>query len=395
MVAPEYNPCPVTSLAIASLLLLLHPHSAPTLWVDAKIAQDEVEMLICIRGDHAEPWIYEALPADELMDLITAEESKLACAAVQKYFSKNNPVYINEKRVMPIARAVETPEDAEGNKLIDYLAFRISYPCEDWPKTVRFEWQDFEGASFQNEPLVPGTLRIGPQVELMAFAEDDPTFTWALPASGLPTRRGVESVPAPPAGTVPWIAHGILAFTFLVGSFGLLRVRAGASAWLIVVSLVSTGAMALPWKVSEEPVIAEPQARVVFETLLGNVYSAFDAITEEEEYDLLALSVEDSLLDELYLDVRKGLIIRTQGGAVAQVGNIERRSSEIEFTGAREFRAKWRWRVYAHITHWAHTHSRINEYLAEFKVRATDDGWRISEYEVLDLARIPVPEEER
>jgi len=376
-------------------VLLAHPHTAPTLWIDAKIAQDEVELLICIRADHAEPWIFEALPPSELIDMITEEESKLACAAIQKYFSKNNPVYINKLRVMPIARSVETPEDAEGNKLIDYLAFRISYRCEDWPKIVRFEWQDFEGASFQNEPLVPGTLRIGPQVELMAFSEEEPTFTWAQPESGLPTRRGVRSVPAPPADTVPWIAHGIVAFSFLFGVFALQQVRAGVGAWVTVLALTAGGAFALPWQPSEEPVITEPQARVVFETLLTNVYGAFDAITEEEEYDLLALSVEDSLLDELYLDVRKGLIMRTQGGAVAQVGNIERRSSEIEFTGPREFRAKWRWRVYAHITHWAHTHSRINEYLAEFMVRASDKGWRITEYEVLDLTRIPVPAENR
>jgi hypothetical protein len=385
----------VIHLTIVTLLLLAHPHAAPTLWFDATITEDDVEMVICVRADHAEPWIFEAMAPSELVDMITEEENELACAAIQKYFSKHNPVFINGKRVMPIARAVETPEDGEGNKLIDFLAFRISYPCDGWPKLVRFEWEDYEGASLQNEPVVPATLRIGPQVELMAFSVEEPVFTWAQPESGLPTQRAIESMPAPPAHNVPWIAHGIVAFAFLFGTAGLVRVGGSAGAWLAVLVLTAGSAAALPWKPNEQPVLTKMQARVVFETLLTNVYGAFEAYTEEDEYDLLALSVEHSLLDEIYIDVRKGLIMRTQGGAVAQVGNIERRSSEIEFTGAREFRVKWRWRVYAHITHWAHTHSRINEYLADFKVRATDDGWRISEYEVLNLTRIPVPEDQR
>lgn len=352
-------------------------------------------MTICIRADYAEPWIADALPIEDLVDAVTEEESKLACAAIQKHFSKRNPVFIDGKQVMPVARSIETPEDGEGNKLIAYLAFRIAYPCDGWPEIVRFEWQDFDGAVFQKEPLVPATLRIGPQIELMAFSAEEPVFTWARPEDGLPTRQGIESIAAPDAATVPWIAHGILGLGVLFGGFGLIRVRAGAGAWLAVAILTASSAWALPWKPDQRPVLTHMQARVVFETLLGNVYGAFEAITEEDEYELLALSVEDSLLDELYLDVRRGLIMRTQGGAIAQVGNLERRSSEIEFTGQREFHVKWRWRVYAHITHWAHTHSRINEYLAEFKVRATDEGWRISEFEVLDLTRIPVPADER
>ena len=65
------------------------------------------------------------------------------------------------------------PEDIDGRTMIDYLSFRIVYPADGWPKKVRFVWDDFEGASFMDESTIPGTLRVGPQIETCAFAEEE------------------------------------------------------------------------------------------------------------------------------------------------------------------------------------------------------------------------------
>jgi hypothetical protein len=379
-------------LSIALLLLLFHPHSAPTLWIDATVAPGEVELLICVRADHAEPWVQGGLPAADLVDFITTEEHAIALEALNRYFGRHNGVFINGERVQPRARRVSTPEDAEGREMIDYLAFELSYPCEGWPSKVRIVWEDFEAANFQNEPLVPGTLRVGPQIESMAFSPEEPTFTWAYPETGLPTREAIVAIEAPQSA--PWAAHFLIGIAALGGLIGLLRAGAGVGSWLLLLVLIGGSAYALPWDPRENPVVTKSQARVVFETLLDNVYRAFEAITEDESYDLLAYSLEPELTQKLYLEIRQGLEMREQGGALAEVGNIERRGGTIEFTGAREFKVRWRWRVFAHITHWGHTHSRINEYLANFRVRADAKGWRIADYEVLDLQRIPTEDEE-
>lgn len=377
-------------MALALVLLLFHPHAAPTLWVDASIEPDRVELLICVRADHADAWLQGGLPAADLVDAITDEEQKLAKDAIQRYFARHNAVTIDGARVAPIAISVGTPEDADGREMIGFLAFRLLYRCEGWPKKVRIAWEDFEAANFQGEPVIPGTLRIGPQYESMAFSPESPRFTWAYPESGLPKRAALTSIAAPQS--YPWAAHTLLALAAIGGIIGLFRAGAGAASWVLLLLVLGGSAAALPWDPRENPAITKPQARVVFEQLLANVYRAFEAVTEEESYDLLAYSVEPALSQELYLDIRKGLEMREQGGAVAEVGNIERRGGKIEFTGARSFHVQWRWRVFAHITHWGHTHARINEYLADFDVRAGDRGWRISAFQLMDMERIPTGE---
>ena len=48
--------------------------------------------------------------------------------------------------------------------------------------------------------------------------------------------------------------------------------------------------------------------------------------------------------------------------------------------------------MYAHVTHWGHTHSRLNEYLANFLVRADGSSWKIADYELLESQRIEIEE---
>jgi len=377
-------------VALALVLLLFHPHAAPTLWIDASVEPDRVELLVCIRADHADAWLQGGLPAADLVDFITKEEEQLAKEALERYFARHNTVKIEDRLVAPIALSVSTPEDADGREMIGFLAFRLLYRCEGWPKKVQILWEDFEAANFQNEPVIPGTLRIGPQYESMAFTPESPKFTWAYPESGLPQRAALTPIAAP--RSYPWAAHAVLALAALCGVIGLLRAGAGAASWVLLVLILAGSAVALPWDPRENPAITKPQARAVFEQLLANVYRAFEAITEEESYDLLAYSVEPALTQKLYLDIRKGLEMREQGGAVAEVGNIERRGGTIEFTGARAFHVDWRWRVYAHVTHWGHTHARVNEYVAKFDVRAGPSGWRISAFQLMDMQRIPTEE---
>ena len=50
--------------------------------------------------------------------------------------------------------------------------------------------------------------------------------------------------------------------------------------------------------------------------------------------------------------------------------------------------AGYRWRVYGVVTHFGHTHARINEYEAEYLVRHNGRSWRITESRVRQNKRV-------
>jgi len=67
----------------------------------------------------------------------------------------------------------------------------------------------------------------------------------------------------------------------------------------------------------------EKSREAVAESLLRNVYRAFDYHSESDIYDTLARSVHGELLADLYLKIKQGLIMQEQGGAVARVQAVK------------------------------------------------------------------------
>src|ERR1039458_3758910 len=68
---------------------------------------------------------------------------------------------------------------------------------------------------------------------------------------------------------------------------------------------------------------SEKSREAVAESLLRNVYRAFDYHSESDIYDALARSVQGDLLADLYLKIKQGLIMQEQGGAVAHVQEVK------------------------------------------------------------------------
>jgi hypothetical protein len=121
----------------------------------------------------------------------------------------------------------------------------------------------------------------------------------------------------------------------------------------------------------------EPREAVA-ESLLSNVYRAFDYHSESDIYDALARSVQGDLLAELYLKIKQGLIMREQGGAVAQVKQVNVLKVEPIAGGSADgFSARVTWQVEGTVEHWGHLHTRINEYAADFAIAAVNGAWKI------------------
>jgi hypothetical protein len=123
----------------------------------------------------------------------------------------------------------------------------------------------------------------------------------------------------------------------------------------------------------------EKSPEAVAESLLRNVYRAFDYHSESDIYDALARSVQGDLLADLYLKIKQGLIMQEQGGAVARVQDVKVIRAEPAAGGGKNgFAERLTWQVEGTVEHWGHIHTRVNEYAAEFQIDPSGGSWKIT-----------------
>ena len=142
-----------------------------------------------------------------------------------------------------------------------------------------------------------------------------------------------------------------------------------------------------------EPVRAEstqldqPNRSKILQQVFANIYRAFDFRSDEEVYDALASSVDGNLLRELYLRIKRTLLMAEQGGAVSQVTAVEVVSATpiTKGTGA-TFESTWR--VTGVTEHWGHVHRRVSEFRAQVTLGRHDGFWKLEKFQLLDEKRI-------
>lgn len=123
----------------------------------------------------------------------------------------------------------------------------------------------------------------------------------------------------------------------------------------------------------------EKSREAVAESLLRNIYRAFDYRLESDVYDALARSVQGDLLADLYLKIRQGLVMQEQGGAVARVREVKVVKTEpVEGGGNSGFAERVTWQVEGTVEHWGHIHTRVNEYAAELAIQPAGGAWKIT-----------------
>ena len=123
----------------------------------------------------------------------------------------------------------------------------------------------------------------------------------------------------------------------------------------------------------------EKSRETVAESLLRNIYRAFDYRSESDIYDALARSVDGDLLADLYLKIRQGLLMQEQGGAVARVKDVKILKAEpLDGKNKNGFNERVTWQVEGTVEHWGHIHTRVNEYAADLQIEAAGGSWRIA-----------------
>jgi hypothetical protein len=154
---------------------------------------------------------------------------------------------------------------------------------------------------------------------------------------------------------------------------------------------VLAGAIALSvaafWLASAATVDDERSGEVV-QALLHNVYRAFDYRDEEAIYDVLARSVSGDLLEQIYLETRRGLELASQGGARAKVKQIELVALEARAAGQGAFLADATWTVAGSVGHWGHVHERRNRVRARLSVGPVEGVFKLIAMDVLEEERL-------
>jgi len=146
-----------------------------------------------------------------------------------------------------------------------------------------------------------------------------------------------------------------------------------------------------PWRETAAGVPSDVEAGQIFQQLHRNIYAAFEAGGESELYDTLARGLEGRALDEVYGEIYEALMMRGRGYVRFDVRRVKPLSTEVlPATGISRpaFRVRYRWRVYGTVTHFGHTHARVNEYEALYLVEHNGRDWRITDTQLQRNQRV-------
>ncbi|MBL1216516.1 MAG: hypothetical protein D8M59_03380 [Planctomycetes bacterium] len=293
----------------------------------------------------------------------------------------------------------------------------VHYSAKSSPKQVSMVWggypPDMLAEIEPGQPRPPlalqGQLSAEGVVTMIDFTQAEPEYTWH--ASGLTADERFMAVPAPPTATnarlcVPVVlAAVVLVVLIMVGvvrhEWGKGLFITGGLATVVLVGGVGVMGMLPSWLFVPLPGVlsgtglpSDEEALAVFHPLHSNIYRAFDYSTESDIYDALARSVDGELLDSLYNDVYRSLIMQEHGGAVSRVKSVTPMEESVQNIGLLPpddrvgFQVLYRWQVEGEVYHWGHTHTRVNQYQAEYTVVSSENGWRIAGSNILEQFRV-------
>lgn len=365
----------------------------------------EVRNEILVRVKDMMTWVDFDLQGD---DYIEADEFNRVREQVGQFFLERENVIIDGQRLKPIldrtsfvessmqrSRFIDTPERVRLNSAM--VGVIITYLTDGLPQQVTTEWDLFSDriqkvTARMTDPAGPFPYDLEP---------DDNVLTWNnyLKTYTIPTVEKINVAEQHQGVPVPMGSVACLVLLLPVGCGFLRRKKNGNSTKVSVASigiLVLAALVLLPS--FQVPVGGNARAsqfstedgKMVLDSLLKNVYRAFDFRDEEDVYDKLAICVSGDLLADLYLEQRKSLVVEQAGGAQAKVEQVAIEdvavSESIKHDGALDLKAQWT--ALGQVGHWGHIHTRQNRYDAIVTIKPVDGAWKIIDLELLEETRI-------
>ncbi len=393
-------------------------------------------------------------PRSDRDDIAAAEEAPLF-DALAEYFGSARPasrgisavvdranvVNVDGLPVAPVIASIgivrPAPEDRPGFEqnpllLLPQVHAIIDYPFKTDPVSVAMIWgtypRDFTTPRERDLSAmsdISAVLIARGDLTLLTFTPREPEYVWHRPDDG-PRRPGIdaiarETVYARPQESsrlrVPLVplGLGVAGVLSVIGSLFVNRVGVGLSArarfparrgHLRIAGALALVAGAVTWPLEQSewrqapgaaPRPTDAEALRVFAPLHANIYRAFDYTREGDIYDALARSIDGALLDQVYGEVYRSLVMQEEGGALSRVRAVHPLETTIATTlPASEpagFTVRAAWSVEGVVYHWGHSHERTTAYDAEFDVAPRESGWRIVAHRPLAQRRMETPEQ--
>jgi len=350
----------------------------------------EVRKEIIARPVDLQAWVDLGLDGRDSIPVEIQPELKRKAAA---FLREHQPVVIDGaviepelarinflERTLRTSRVIDPPRELDIHAAV--LGVIFVYAIDGLPDRVTMDW-DLWSERLGQIPAA-SVDQAGP---LPAFLDrDGRVLEWRnfLKNPRLPTLRVLEPPPGALARTLLW-GRWLLALVALLAVLRAARERGtGATAVAAAALLVAAGGF---WA-SRDAGLSDTRAREVIGGLLHNVYRAFDFREEGRIYDVLARSADGDLLEQIFLETRRGLELQSQGGARAKVKQVELVDLAIDSVDGAAFSATASWNVAGSVGHWGHVHERRNRYRAELGVAPVDGSWKLVRVEVLEEERL-------
>lgn len=386
----------------------------PQVTVQMSIDDEAVELIVRVPAKDASLSLLDGLSPIEMDQM---EPADLA-ALVAKVFAERCPVRLDGVVVPPtvlgaVVRMKNSRLPARSFPEAQVMAqgalqFLARYETKGPPGRVSIDWSIYANQYDEaDKPIhaeedlqVVMMVKARGREQIVLFTPQEPSYTWhheeapSAPADLLvaqPIRRNFLVVPALSI-TLVLIGSGL--------SLGWLW-SGRQRAWAGLVVSFAAGALALPIgqlrleHTSSRAPMDEAQSLAIFESLLRNIYRAFDYTDEGAVYDALAQSVDGPMLETIYNDVYQSLIMREENGAVSKVVRVQIDEAQLKpveesdsAMDASAYRVHSRWRVDGLVTHFGHSHARTNAFEAIYTIAPRGDGWRIVGAQILQQQRI-------
>ena len=124
-------------------------------------------------------------------------------------------------------------------------------------------------------------------------------------------------------------------------------------------------------------------AKKVAGEVLSQVFKAINGTSDSQVYDHLSVVAGDALVREVFLKIKRALLVAEQGGTLLWV-------REVTVTDAAPSHQKGHvtidltWEVAGSVEHWGHLHTRTDQYQGTVVLVAEADGWKLTQFEVID-----------
>lgn len=358
----------------------------------------EVRKEIILRPLDLQRWIDLGI---EGLSVIPADRQLEVARAIGEFLRDRHRVEVDGKTIEPelarvnfLERTLRTSRVVEPGTDVDAYAAVVGaifvYPTNGLPQRVTMEW-DLWDERITRVPVsavdqaggMPGILE-----------PDRRVLVWEnfLKFPEMPT---LEVLAAPPGDLTRSLV--LLRWAFLLAlaavAVAVLRRRRaspptssptsspGAGHWIALVMTACLTVAAFGWSLRAG--LSQERAAPIVSGLLTNIYRAFDYRSEERIYDALAASTDGGVLEQTYLETRRGLELASQGGARARVKQVELVDLVVAPADDGGFAARATWNVAGAVGHWGHVHQRKNQYEAELTIAPVDGAWKLVGLEIL------------